>query len=782
MSSSALLIDPPGVLQDVAPLAWVSDELRKSLDGAAKTVRRFARELETEDVTQAEHDANPLRTARQQLHQAAGVMEMVRMAAPATLVRAMARLVEVFVQRPQACTDAAARCVETAAFAVIEYLQGVLRGGGTSSVALFPQFRMVMELAGSDRIHPADLWTLEWQWKEVPLPASALPLRYSPELRSRMDRAVLNTIKSADSESARQMVLMCASLSCGQSALEPRTFWAVAAGFFEAMAIGVLAHDTHTKRAASRVLQQYAALSKDAASPSDQLARDLVFFCAMCNVRLGQAAPMLQAVRRSYGLMRSKAVDYNRERLGRFDPALLLMVRKRIATAADSWSALAGGDTSRVRQVADQFAAMTESVQSMHADSEVLLTALGDAVALTTQAGSVPSAAIAMEVATAVLYLEALHDELDFDLLGQRGGALAQRLQRACAGGEPDALEPWMEDLYRRVGERQTMGTVVSELRATLAQVEAVLDQFFRRPADPTRLRDVPGRLAQMRGVFSVLGLEQPALAALRMRNLVEQFISEGAPNPPQRTEVFERLGNSVGAMGFLIDMLSYQRSLARQFFVYDEAAGEFRPTMGQSPKSEHGAPSQATPIADTEDDDLKGVFLDEARAVIQGGLAALNSLALEPDNLADQTTVRRAFHTLKGSARMVGLDPFGEAAWSFEQLFNSWLAEPRQVSGDMIALAAQALEALGRWAQDCASGADVHWDPAAFRASADAMRFGHLLVPLSLPGTSQQEAQSLPAPARSPRPGCHSIECDKPLARPTAHPAHRRFFPCHRI
>jgi len=35
-------------------------------------------------------------------------------------------------------------------------------------------------------------------------------------------------------------------------------------------------------------------------------------------------------------------------------------------------------------------------------------------------------------------------------------------------------------------------------------------------------------------------------------------------------------------------------------------------------------------------------------------------SLAVEPDNLADQTTVRRTFHTLKGSARMVGLDAFG--------------------------------------------------------------------------------------------------------------------------
>jgi chemosensory pili system protein ChpA (sensor histidine kinase/response regulator) len=44
---------------------------------------------------------------------------------------------------------------------------------------------------------------------------------------------------------------------------------------------------------------------------------------------------------------------------------------------------------------------------------------------------------------------------------------------------------------------------------------------------------------------------------------------------------MFEKLGNSLGAMGFLIDMLSYQRALAKKLFVYDEDAGELRPVDG---------------------------------------------------------------------------------------------------------------------------------------------------------------------------------------------------------
>src|SRR5690606_30954158 len=48
------------------------------------------------------------------------------------------------------------------------------------------------------------------------------------------------------------------------------------------------------------------------------------------------------------------------------------------------------------------------------------------------------------------------------------------------------------------------------------------------------------------------------------------------------------------------------------------------------------------------EEEDLRDIFLEEAREVVANGLAALQALAAEPGNLADMTTLRRAFHTLK--------------------------------------------------------------------------------------------------------------------------------------
>ena len=124
-----------------------------------------------------------------------------------------------------------------------------------------------------------------------------------------------------------------------------------------------------------------------------------------------------------------------------------------------------------------------------------------------------------MEVATSVLYLEAAFDDLDPNdpQLAVRTANLAQRLEGVRAGGQPQPLEGWMEELYRRVSDKQTMGSVVGELRVSLGELEKSLDVFFRNPQDKVSLQAVPGQLSQMRGVLSVLGLDQASHAVLRM-------------------------------------------------------------------------------------------------------------------------------------------------------------------------------------------------------------------------------------------------------------------------
>ncbi len=463
----------------------------------------------------------------------------------------------------------------------------------------------------------------------------------------------------------------------------------------------------------------------------------------------------------------------------------------------------------------DQFSLVCDSLRKLCPESERLAQALTHVLDVTLRSGEPPPAALAMEVATAVLYLQASFEELDAsrDAMGQRAERLAERLDSVVAGGQSQPLESWMEELYRRVSDQQTMGSVVGELRATMAEAEKSMDQFFRQPDDLAPLAGVPGGLQQMRGVLSLLGLDQASLAVVRMRDMVERLLV-GEVAPEERQQVFEKLGNSLGALGFLIDMLSYQRAMARKLFVYDQELGELRIVMGraraeaarsrsrpqprqptaQAPApvprrqnplpvrrrwpqpAEPGpvadlavhaapvlpqpevAPTPLVPVAavtlpdagadDDADDDaeLLDIFLEEAREVVATGLAAVQALHAEPGDLSEQTTLRRAFHTLKGSARMVGLAEFGEAAWAMEQTLNAWLAEEKPMSAPLLQLSGEALQAFGRWADDIEAGVAGHWQALPFGAAATAMREQGTLLPLATAASPKPDGGA-PAP-----------------------------------
>ena len=209
-SNSAGPGDNELAVSDLGPLAWVLDELRKSLDGATKAMRRFVRDAELargSDLT--ELDTSHLRIARQQLHQAVGALEMVGLSAPAKVLRAMEAVAQKFVARPELCSEDAATKVERASFALTEYLEGVLKGKTASSVALFPQYRAVLDLVGTERVHPADLWAPEWRWLELSAPAGATASGYLPAVRTKMDQAVLKIVKTGDTAAARRMVDIC---------------------------------------------------------------------------------------------------------------------------------------------------------------------------------------------------------------------------------------------------------------------------------------------------------------------------------------------------------------------------------------------------------------------------------------------------------------------------------------------------------------------------------------------------------------------------------------------
>ena len=114
---------------DLGPLAWVLDELRKSLESASSALRRFVRDAaQARGQDMSSIDNGQLRIARQHMHQAVGALEMGGLAAPAHMLRTMETAAQKFIERPELCTEAAAAKVERAGFALTEYLEGVLLG------------------------------------------------------------------------------------------------------------------------------------------------------------------------------------------------------------------------------------------------------------------------------------------------------------------------------------------------------------------------------------------------------------------------------------------------------------------------------------------------------------------------------------------------------------------------------------------------------------------------------------------------------------------------------
>ena len=854
MQSTALNstdVDLSTDVNDLGPLAWVLDELRKSLDGSAKALKRFVRDAEAargSDLSAI--DASQLRIARQQLHQAVGALEMVGLAQPALLLRAMEAAVQRFVQQPEQCSQEAAAKIERASFALTEYLEAVLAGKPISAVSLFPQYRDMQELVRADRIHPADLWPCEWRWLEPAFESTEAPRQYDSSARAMLDQSVLQVMKGQVPEAAQNLKSLSLGFSAAQADRQPRIFWKIAAAYFEALAHGLITVDIYAKRAASRVLMQYASLSRGDSSVSDRLAQDLLFFCSQAVAARASDTPVLSSVRSAYSLARFKPVDYEAVQFGRFDPALLAQARKRIVSAKETWSSLSAGDVNKFKLVVDQFSLVSDSLIKLHPPSEPLAQALSHAIDMTARSGQPPAIELAMEVATAVLYLEAAFEDLDPSdpQLADRTGHLAERLENVRAGGEPQPLESWMEELYRRVSDKQTMGSVVGELRISLGEIEKSLDLFFRNPENKAVLRDIPSQLSQMRGVLSVLGLEQASRAVSHMRDSVGQMLTTEISHQQVRAaDTFDQLGNNLGALSFLIDMLSYQPALAKKLFVYDDEKGELRPLMGRTHKaddsgsvtissdslpeqavavvqsvsanassqklrSELGAsqtdtalsvaselaetadvssqeltlqpgttqtdaalsvaseptetvyeaqivgtennpeatvnvittltPSVTLPVivpldqsqsVDFEEDDLRDIFLEEAREVVGNGQEALRGLASAPADIGHFTVLRRAFHTLKGSSRMVGLNTFGDAAWSMEQLLNSLLAEQKSATDAFLSLATDALLGFSKWIEDIATHQDAGWSAAPFCASADAMRMEGRFVPLHL-------------------------------------------------
>ncbi|MCY7386490.1 MAG: Hpt domain-containing protein [Burkholderiales bacterium] len=120
------------------------------------------------------------------------------------------------------------------------------------------------------------------------------------------------------------------------------------------------------------------------------------------------------------------------------------------------------------------------------------------------------------------------------------------------------------------------------------------------------------------------------------------------------------------------------------------------KPTEAPSAQTVQLIDASATEV----DAELLEIFLEEAGevvATIREQLAVLTGNAHDHEAL---TTIRRGYHTLKGSGRMVGLVDLGEVAWNCEQVFNKWLKDEMPANAALLAFVEHTSNAFSTWAE----------------------------------------------------------------------------------
>jgi chemosensory pili system protein ChpA (sensor histidine kinase/response regulator) len=175
-------------------------------------------------------------------------------------------------------------------------------------------------------------------------------------------------------------------------------------------------------------------------------------------------------------------------------------------------------------------------------------------------------------------------------------------------------------------------------------------------------------------------------------------------------------------------------------------------------------------------DAELSEIFLAEAHEVLESVARNRTVCESNPNDREALRAIRRGFHTLKGSGRMVGLNELGETAYTVEKVLNRWLEEERSAVPELLAVVSEAETGFGGWIAELQQHGSVHVDDSALSQAIAALEAAHpgraephvapVLEALSEPdvaASTEVESIDLSAPA----------EPEQPAATPPAAPAH---------
>jgi len=247
-------------------------------------------------------------------------------------------------------------------------------------------------------------------------------------------------------------------------------------------------------------------------------------------------------------------------------------------------------------------------------------------------------------------------------------------------------------------------GVTVSLAKAmldTLHRVRQSLNNFLKDSSRRNELTGVPHLFAQIRGGLRFLSLAEAEQLLGSIQNTVHYF---GRTQAAQLQVENASLAKAVNAFENYLEQLSHgQKDNVTALRVSLDELSKLPLISAESVSVAAGNPvdKAKSPHPFAEDRELLEVFLEEAQealALMRGNLDICNREPEHPEALA---SIRRGFHTLKGSGRMVGLSDFGEVAWAVERALNKWLRDNNIAVPELLQFARLSIRMFSVWVDE---------------------------------------------------------------------------------
>lgn len=729
---------------DLGSLIWVKGEIDQALEKSRQCLAKYA----------AQTDAAELKFAQTHLHQVRGAVEMVGLSGAAIFAEELEVAVGA-VERGEAPATVLTTVAEVTQ-TLTQYLESLVNGAPDIALKLLPSYRQVREARGEKHSSGADLFfpslsaDLPQNLAQRKQDETQLP-RFLRGARTRFEAGFLRWIKGERREGGQWMVQSLLGVARSQQSGLQRGFWWAAAALAEGSVDNKAQLDIDQKQLFSRLNQQLKKLTESGGKVAERLFRDVLYAVAHLETQSVQCA----AVRKAFGLYDLKpagALEDDAQQLAKLQRAREL--KDLVNHAKDNWARVGGGSIDRLPTFRQQVVDIAKRGAMLDVDGfNTLAECLSNVVG---QLTATPTEAHALEVATALLLLEnclIVYPERSQDFPAQ-SLAMQARLQNE-TNDTPDVT--LLDEVSRRAQERLLMAQVAHEIQANLSQIEQTLDDFFRDDTTRGELQTTDAPIRQIRGALSMLDERNAQIILDACADIVKRCQADDYVAPADELAF---LAEAFSSLGFYIDALKREETSRVSIIApwlqklgvdiasapesdnepthAEQVAAEFDQRADSEVADAAPTPEKIVPVAPVEppkapaavseeavDAELLEVYLEEAVEVLETVVSHIAILREKTSDRDAQTVIRRGFHTLKGSGRMVGLNQLGEVAWSVEQVMNKWLQDDKAATPSLFQLIELTAAGFSGWIAELKATGTALVEASAIFALAEQLKSG---------------------------------------------------------